>query len=143
MHIGQSTCQCSEINMTMYCNLWKCNFNATHVSHQGIAYNTKKVICLLFVYLNVTLLLTVILFPRKRHKMWRHQRKERCLVTKTYPLKTREEVSVLLQFPLGSYSTSREFCASFAVRTEEQADVQAFQSEALQIKSEYGLRING
>jgi len=64
-------------------------------------------------------------------------------VRKPYPLKTREEVSVLLQFPLDSYSTAREFRASFAVRTEEQTDIQAFESVALQIKSEYGLRIEG
>jgi len=50
---------------------------------------------------------------------------------------------VLLQYPLDNYLTAREFRASFAVWTEEQAEIQAFQSEALQIKSEYRLRIEG
>ncbi|WAQ94140.1 ITA9-like protein [Mya arenaria] len=67
----------------------------------------------------------------------------RCHVRKPYPLKSQQEVAVLLQFPLDMYVTKREFRATFTVRTEEQTTVEATETLVLPIKSEYGIRIEG
>ncbi|KAL4222565.1 integrin [Mactra antiquata] len=67
----------------------------------------------------------------------------RCHVRKPYPIKSREEVTFTLQFPLGQHITMQQFEANFTVRTEEQSDYQDSQALSLPIKSEYGLKIEG
>lgn len=67
----------------------------------------------------------------------------RCHVRKPYPLKSMEEVTFTLQFPLDQHITMQEFEANFTVRTEEQTEFQDAQALTLPIKSEYGLKIEG
>lgn len=67
----------------------------------------------------------------------------RCRVRKPYPLRKKEEVSFIIEFPLENQVALREFVANFTVKTEEQVSHQSTQYLRLPIKSEYGLKIEG